>query len=204
MRRLRSLSVSILACAHASAASPVFPKRGDALPVFVPAGMTVETSVSGDLNGDGTIDVAVVIRGDESRYLLVAVREGKGLRRVGLGEVDAYPLGDASLSVKKGVLLFEDLTGGTSAFSSTYRYRYEAATDRMRLIGDDVTFYSRTNQHDKTAVSTNRLTGTRITRVGKLRKDAYLDLKPVTSRVGTTPLYLETAPTPEATIGIGG
>ena len=204
MRRLLSLPLLIVACANASAAGPEFPKRGDALPVFVPAGMTVETRLAADLNNDGAMDVAAVIRGDDARYLLVAVREGKGLRRVGLGEIDAYPLGDASLSVKKGVLLFEDLTGGTSAFSSTYRYRYEAATDRMRLIGDDVTFYSRTNQHDKTAVSTNRLTGSRITRISKLAKESYVERKPVTSRVGTAPLYLETAPTPEATIGIGG
>jgi len=191
-------------CVAAHAASPAFPTRADALPVFVPKGMQVETQLEADLNGDGSEDVAAIIRGEDERYLLVAVREGKGLRRVGLGELDAYPLGDASLKAPKGVLVIEDLTGGTSAVSSRYRYRYEAATDRMRLIGDDVTYYSRTNQHDAIEISTNRLTGTRITKIRKLVKGDYVDQKPKQSKVAIKKFYIENAPVAEMTLGIGG
>jgi hypothetical protein len=193
MRVLSTSVMTIVLVATAHAAAPTFPMRGDALPVFVPKGMDVEVQLAADFNLDGKPDVAAVIRGEDERYLLVALREGKGLRRVGLAELDAYPLGSAGLSAPKGVLVIEDLTGGTSAASSLYRYRYDAAIDRMRLIGDDVMYYSRTNQHGSIKISTNRLTGKRISTESKLGKDAYIPQKPKTSQVATAPLYMESA-----------
>ncbi|KFN41149.1 hypothetical protein [Arenimonas oryziterrae] len=205
---MRLATVVLMSVAALAVAAPVaaveFPKRADALPVFVPAGMTIETQLEADLNKDGIADTAAVIRGEDVRYLLVAVREGKGLRRVGLGEIDAYPLGNATLTAPKGVLLIEDLTGGTSAVFSKYRYRYDAASDRMQLIGDDVTYYSRTNQHDAIEISTNRVTGARITQVRKLTGENYVPQKPKQTKVKVQKLYLETAPVAEDTLGIGG
>ena len=147
----------------------------------------------------------MVVRNDDERWLLVAVGEGKGLRRIGLGELDPYPLGDASLEAKKGVLLITDLTGGTTAIQSTYRYRYEAATGRMQLIGDDASLYSRTNSHGGIEVSTNRLTGVRITQTSEPdeAKGEYRFSKEQRSTVPKDKLYLETAPKPEDTVGIG-
>ena len=145
----------VLRSGTAQAALPTLPERADALPLFVPKGFEVETQLTADFNKDGKDDVAAVVKGEDERYLVVALGEGKGLHRIGLGELQPYSLGDAQLSAKKGVLVVEDLTGGTTAVSSLYRYRYEAATDRMQLIGDDVELYSRTNQHDSTKISTN-------------------------------------------------
>ena len=122
--------------------------------------------------------------------------------------MDPYPLGAASLSVtKKGVLVVEDLTGGTSAISSLYRFRYDKAAHRMRLIGDDVTYYSRTNSHDQLNISTNRLTGLRLRQVGVLNEgdgDEAYHMQPETREtVPTTPVWMEDAPPPDVTLGLG-
>src|SRR6476659_6600902 len=180
------------------AAKPDLPLMADAPPRFVPEGWRLETQLDADFNGDFQADVAMVIRNDDERWLLVALGDGKGLNRVGLGELDPYPLGDASLEEKKGVLLITDLTGGTTAIQSTYRYRYEAATGRMQLIGDDAELYSRTNQHGGIKVSTNRLTSARLTQNGEHRFS-----KEKRTVVPKDKLYLETAPSPEDTVELG-
>jgi len=185
------------------AAAPSLPERADALPLFVPKGFAVEAQVTADFNKDGKDDVAAVVKGEDERYLLVALGEGKGLHRIGLGELEPYSLGEAQLSAPKGVLVVEDLTGGTSAISSLYRYRYEAATDRMQLIGDDVELYSRTNQHDSTKISTNRLTGDRTTTVNKLTDTDYRPMKPKHSKVKVEKFYIENAPDASKTLGWG-
>ena len=194
-----------LCFAPSLAAKPDLPLLADAPPRFVPEGWRLETQLDADFNGDFQADVAMVIRNDDERWLLVALGEGKGLKRIGLGELDPYPLGDASLEEKKGVLLITDLTGGTTAIQSTYRYRYEAATGRMQLIGDDASLYSRTNSHGGIEVSTNRLTGVRITQTSEPdeEKGEYRFSKEKRSTVPKDKLYLETAPKPEDTVGMG-
>jgi hypothetical protein len=204
MRQEISALVLLLLSAGAQAALPSLPERADALPLFVAKGFAVETQLTADFNKDGRDDVAAVVKGEDERYLVVALGEGKGLHRIGLGELQPYALGDAALSAPKGVLVVEDLTGGTTAVSSLYRYRYEAATDRMQLIGDDVELYSRTNEHDSIEISTNRLTGDRVTTVNKLTDAGdYRPMKPKRSKVKVEKLYIETAPDPETTVGFG-
>ena len=177
---------------------------------FVGEGVSQETVLSGDFNADGETDNAIVARTEDRRVLLVLLGQKKGgFRRIGIGELDPYPLGQAQLSAPKGVLVIEDLTGGTTAITSTYRYRYDKATDRMRLIGDDVSLYSRTWQHGTTTISTNRLNGKRITTVndlvGEPGENAELGPDQVThSTVPTEPkFYLDDAPTPDTTLGFG-
>ena len=191
-----------LCIAPTVAAKPELPLLADAPPRFVPEGWRLETQLDADFNGDFQADVAMVIRNDDERWLLVALGEGKGLKRIGLGELDPYPLGDASLEEKKGVLLITDLTGGTTAIQSTYRYRYEAASGRMQLIGDDAELYSRTNSHGGISVSTNRLTGVRITQTSTIDEpDGERRFsKEQRSTVSKDKLYLETAPSPEDTV----
>ncbi len=194
-----------IAPAVAAPAPAGIPARADAPPRFVPEGWRLETQLEADFDADGKQDIAMVVRNDDERWLLVAVGEGKGLRRIGLGELDPYPLGDASLEAKKGVLLITDLTGGTTAIQSTYRYRYEKASGRMQLIGDDVELYSRTNSHGGISVSTNRLTGDRVSQKNSIDEPdgERRFLKEEKSKVPMAKLYLETAPQPEDTIGFG-
>ena len=172
----------------------------------LPPGMELEKRLDADLNADGLTDIAFVARNDESRVLGVLfgfVEEmDMGHSPAGKTALAADPLGPVSLSAPKGVLVVEDLTGGTTAISSTYRYRYEAKSKRMRLIGDDVKLYSRTNAHGWQEISTNRLTGLQIRRSADL-DDAgeYVDKPETRGKVPTTPLYIDDAPAPETTLG---
>jgi hypothetical protein len=71
----------------------------------------------------------------------------------------------------------------------------------MQLIGDDVTQYSRTNQHDSFKVSTNRLTGTSISQLSKLKDDGYEDQPQVVKKVSTKAIYMEDTPNPCIALG---
>lgn len=177
-------------------------------------GGEVESRLDADFNGDGKVDAAAVMRDDEHEARSLQVVIGY-VDEVGFGHdpidgvaLDPYPLGNASLRLKDGVLIVEDLAGGTTAIASTYRYRYEPGEHRMRLIGDDVSHYSRTNNHDALEISTNRLTGLRIRQVMKRLEepaadDAAYDPQPETREtVPTTPIYMAEAPSPEETLGL--
>lgn len=172
----------------------------------LPPGMELEKRLDADLNGDRLTDIVFVARNDESRALCVLFgfveAMDMGHSPAGKTELAADALGPVSLSAPKGVLVVDDLTGGTTAISSTYRYRYDAKSKRMRLIGDDVKLYSRTNAHGWQEISTNRLTGLQIRRSADLDDTGEYVEKPETrGKVPTTPLYLEDAPAPETTLG---
>ena len=126
-------------------------------------GEEIESRTDGDLNGDGDIDTAWIVRGEDSRSLHVsfAVRGEYDLSHDPAGSValDPFPLGPAEMAVSKGVLVVKDLTGGTTATAITYRYRGEKTQPRMKLIGLDATLYSRTYAHDGAGMSWNLLTG---------------------------------------------
>ena len=123
-----------------------------AAPAFEPelrSGETLEARVDGDLDGDGTADTAWLTSSEDKRELVVHLTDGATEALT----LETTPLGPGELSIDKGVLLFEDLTGGTTAIESKRRYRYDKNQIRMRLIGYDATLYSRTQQHDGFEVS---------------------------------------------------
>ena len=171
----------------------------------------IETRINADFNGDGDLDTAAVMRDDdaETRRLVVALAYRNevdfGYQPIDEMAMDPYPLGEATLSVTKNVLVVEDLAGGTSAIASTYRFRYDPEEHRMRLIGDDVQHYSRTNRHDSLKISTNRLTGLRIRSRDRLTDAGdYAPEPEIREKVGTTPIYMAEAPDPAVTLGLGG
>lgn len=171
-------------------------------------GEELETRVDGDLNGDGEIDVAFVSRKDDDRklHVMLAFRGeyDMGHDPAGVATLDSYPLGEAALSVRKGVLMVEDLTGGTSATSSTYRYRWDPAAKRMRLIGIDAKFYSRTNQHGWNSVSWNLLTGDYVEESAELRgageNASYAAPIAKRSKRAIKPRFMEDAPGGESLV----
>ena len=171
---------------------------------------TVEVRVDGDLNGDGETDTAFVENGNDSRrlHVLLAYRTETDLGHdpAGSHDLDSSALGPAQLSVVKGVLVVKDLTGGTSAIEATYRYRWDAAAKKMRLIGLDASSYSRTFQHDTHEISWNLLTGDFVSRYMKLKPEgskgdeAYFDPVERKRKRPSRPLYLDSTPDPDALI----
>ena len=111
-----------------------------------------------------------MVRGEDLRYarVMLAYRSEVdfGHQPVGELELDASPLGPAALSIRNGVLVIEDLTGGTTATATTYRYRYDQPHHQMRLIGIDAERYSRTSSHDIIKVSWNLLNGDHVVERG--------------------------------------
>lgn len=169
-----------------------------ALEPTIQAGEQIESRLDADLNGDGRADLAYIVATDEWRELRVAV--------AGRNEVEALDLsidaiGPGTLAMDGGVLTFADLTGGTTAYSSTRRFRYDGTRNRMRLIGMDVTLYSRTFAHDGYEGSWNLVTGEgkghelRLTDGSGER--AYDKARQHSFRRRARPIWLADAPDPE-------
>jgi len=179
-----------------------------ALLAQLPAGSSLETRLDADIDGDGIADVAFVGGNEETRWLVVQFgRKGGGFEAASVRRDLDHPLGPASLSVRKGVLLVEDLTGGTTATATTYRYRFDPATKRMRLIGLDAERYSRTNSHDSLKISWNLLTGAHEMVRGILNENpnsdddaAYRYTKPERTPRKSLPVYMEDTPNPDELI----
>lgn len=172
---------------------------------YLDKGMTIETRLDADLDRDGDIDTVLVGRGEDRRMLVVvrADSEETFFDRTALPPLalDPYPLGSTALSAANGVLRVEELSGGTTADNTVYRFRMmPGAEPRLRLIGIDVKRYSRTNAHDAFEVSWNLLTGDFITR--KLPLDtsggpaAYRPAIERRSKRASPPLYSDTTPDP--------
>ncbi|MEH6421672.1 hypothetical protein [Pseudomonas sp. CGJS7] len=182
------------------------PLTTEAAAAMLDGGLTLEQRKDGDFDGDGETDTVIVGRSDDRRVLmaLLAYRSevDLGHQPVGTLELDAYPLGGASISMRKGVLVIEDLTGGTTATQTTYRYRYEPKTQRMRLIGLDAQNYSRTNSHGTLKLSWNLLTGDRVIERGEPNvsgkgDEAIVYAPAKRDKRASKPLYMETTPNPD-------
>lgn len=199
----------VAAAAPCVAADRIQPARMETedLASYMPDGADIETRLDEDVTGDGLRDLVFVARNEEVRVLKVMVSYAgefdMGYEPVGEMRMGDAPLGAASLSVKKGVLIVEDLDGGTSAIQSLYRFRFDGKVNRMRLIGDDVSLYSRTNAHDSTSISTNRLTGVQLVKHSVVGADGYTDQPEQKKKVSTAPVWMEDAPLPAKTLGWG-
>jgi len=171
----------------------------------LPAGSEMEARLDADIDGDGIADVAFVGGIEDTRWLVVRMgRRGGGFEPDSIDRNLDHPLGPASLAVKKHVLLVDDLTGGTTATATTYRYRWDQAAKRMRLIGLDAERYSRTNSHDSLKISWNLLTGAHEVVRGMLNEHpqgdddaAYRYTKPDRTVQKSNPVYLEDTPNPD-------
>jgi len=167
-------------------------------------GTELEARVDGDLNGDGVDDIAYVAGDEDSRALTVLLSVRHEVDFEFAPEVlllEPTMLGPGSLSIDGNVLRFEDLTGGTTAVSSTRRLRYDGARKRMRLIGLDAALYSRTHAHDGFEVSWNLLNGDTVTRVLRLDdgggEEAYRPARERRFKRRIRAQFLSDAPDPE-------
>ena len=137
-----------------------WPAGAAALEPLLKSGEELDGRIDADFNGDGLKDIAYVTRSEDNRNLVVSVADNA----TEYLPLETTPLGSGELSFANGVLVFDDLTGGTTAYATTRRYRFDQANIRMRLIGFDTTLYSRTYAHDGFELSWNLITGRLITR----------------------------------------
>lgn len=185
---LRHLAVCalVLAVPRAVASQPLsraeVPSRAASLSAFVPVGWQIEGEASGDLDRDGRLDAAVTLleHGPSSavenvrrRALLVLLREAGGdWRRVALAErllqcpscggaLYGVTEAPARVSIANGVLVVTQEHGSRNVVEQVFRFRYEKKTDRLWLIGFDVSDRDRA-----TGVlvrqSTNLVTGRKV------------------------------------------
>ncbi|KTE25339.1 MULTISPECIES: hypothetical protein [unclassified Sphingopyxis] len=205
------LAAAMLLCGSAHAAEPspltmkIPPITDEQLHAGLEMGQEIEARVDGDLNGDGDPDTVYVVASPDERTVnvVLSVRSEfeAGQTLGGTFKLQPDRLGGAALSIKKGVLVIEDLTGGTTALSTTYRYRIAKGQPRMQLIGMDVTLYSRTWAHDGDEMSWNVLTGDTVTSLLKVRgsgEDAsYETLYTRKFKRPARTIYMDDTPEPE-------
>lgn len=186
---------------------------------FVPRGWKIETSegeITGDLNKDAVADKVLRLVEDKpteaadgtfnerSRALVILFgKAGGGFTRAAVATrllgctLCAGMLGDPeggniSIEIKNGVLNVNQLSGSREATDLTQRFRYDAASKRFLLIGEDVEDYDRA-AGGGTNTSTNYLTGVRITKkTGPLRKNGDSPLlSNKTTHINVKPRFIE-------------
>ena len=172
------------------------PAMGRAASDFVPKGWKVETDdgeVTGDLNKDGMPDKVLrlvedmPIEGADGTYntryralVILFARPDGGYARASVAakvlscSLCAGMLGDPEggniqIEIKNGMLNVNQLSGSREATDFTQHFRYAAALRRFVLIGEDVSNFDRL-EGSGTSVSTNYLTGVRITKTTKVLK----------------------------------
>ena len=77
--------------------------------------------------------------------------------------------GNITIEIKGGVLNVLQLSGAREATDLTQRFRYDAASGRLQLIGQDVENYDRA-EGNSDSVSTNYITGLRVSKKSKVVK----------------------------------
>lgn len=173
------------------------PTEGRAAKDFVPKGWKVEGDEgekTGDLNKDGVPDKVLRLVEDlpiegkdgtyNTRYRALVIlfgHPGGGFRRAAVATkllgctLCAGVLGDPEggniqVEIKNGVLNVNQLSGSREATDLTQRFRYDPASTRFLLIGQDMNEYDRL-EGGGTSASTNYLTGVRITKKTKARRE---------------------------------
>lgn len=199
---LAAMAMAAVGATSASARTPLPVMSENEVRAELGPGQVLEARVDGDLNGDGDIDTAFIVASDDRRdvHVFLAARSEVDFyrERAGSFTLPSDPLGAASLTIRNGILVIEDLTGGTSALSATYRFRADKAMPQMRLIGLDAKSYSRTWAHDGAEISWNLLTGdviaAQLKLVGSGEDATYEKSGARRSRRPVAPVYMEDTP----------
>lgn len=199
-----SLLLSLLAVTAFAKPLEGVPSSGATAADFAPKGWVVESSLEGDLNGDKTPDLVVVLiqegDGDRSRALLWLHGAAKGFTLVdsNVGLVACFSClgmkgGDAKpeLEIKKKVLVVTQWGGSRESYGAVHRFRLEKGV--VRLIGVDHSEMD-TMTGASTTTSENLLTGTTI--VEKMPPQVDENDKPITAKPKKTTTKKKPAPLP--------
>ncbi len=128
--------------------------------------------------------------------LILTAAEGGRLRRAALAMkllVPVVPQYIFDLSVKNGVLVVHQNYGMTDVADLTHRFRYDAASGRLLLIGRDVFNYHRPQgpRWPAVKVSENYLTGVRLTTEERWRGERQLKSAERREQIGRARVSLE-------------
>ncbi|MBC3916115.1 hypothetical protein H8L32_01335 [Undibacterium sp. CY18W] len=188
------------------------PATAPALRDFVPRGWTVESQVSGDLNGDGQADIAAVVVenkaaadanntfNDRQRGLIVVLAGAKGYSLLGSNDKLLQCLGcggvkdGVNVTIKNGVLVVSQYSGSREYSIYTWRFRLDAASQRLQMIGIDEENTDGMVGKGST-VSTNLLTGQQISETYQYdqNRDRKVVLSSKKSKTAKTTTLLEDA-----------
>ena len=176
---------------------------------FAPAGWKIEEQVTGDLNGDSLPDYVLKLVEDKppkdaddmpterGRALVIALAEKDGtLKRAGVADklLQCTRCGGAfygvvetptNVTIEKGVIVVEQDHGSRNLTNTTYRFRFDPATQRFMLIGFDLADADRLTA-SVVSESSNYLTNSRVvtrskgdrdvkTKYGLSKKKFYLE-----------------------------
>ncbi len=192
--------IVIFAAVHASAQEAgvidvsKVPATAANLKGFVPAGWKLEERIDGDLNDDGIADHALKLIEDkpamakdetmnERGRALVIVFEDKDGKFRNAAVADKllqcascggafYGVGEAPANIKiqKGVIVVEQDHGSRWVTDVTFRFRFDEQPNMFILIGFDYSSNDRA-AGGGASESTNYLTGKRVTKKSKGKKD---------------------------------
>lgn len=171
----------------------LIPLQASEITKFVPRGWMIEKRLSADLNGDNLSDYVLELvekkpakdsNGDateRARALVVALHNQDGtLSRAAVatrllqctrcgGAFYGVVESPANVSIERGVIIVGQEHGSRDVTRTTYRFRYDAETQRFILIGFDYADADRLTGNDSSE-STNYLTGMRKVSRGKSEK----------------------------------
>ena len=160
------------------------PREAARVEDFVPREWTIHHRAVGDLNGDYTSDVALILfplsltttpnllvdHPQPALVIALATEQGRW-RLAGVNNrliwADDSGFAPLRLEIKKGVVVVHeerqsDISENTLDYAYTYRFRYDPPADRFILIGEDNQNTHRDAVEDGIRVSDNYLTGQRV------------------------------------------
>jgi hypothetical protein len=181
LMRLSLLLIVLLGWAGQAGADgfPVkdLPPAGKSLADFVHKGWAVEDQANGDLNGDGVSDLAAILvqvkrdsEEDELQRALIVVLGRDKEKFIPAGTNDKFlqckgccgVKEGVGISIKKGVIVVEQMSGSREFANETWRFRYHPETQRFVMIGKDIETGDGM-RGTGTIASFNYLTGRKIT-----------------------------------------
>lgn len=191
------------------------PAEGSAAKDFVPAGWQIESQLGADLNADGRGDIVLkliqpmpakvsedeFVNRHRALVLLLKTPQGK-FKRAAVADRLLQCTGcggafygvmpaPADLTVEKGVLILRQDHGSRNVSSQTFRFRYDARTQKFPLIGFDRVDYDRLTGVTLEE-SSNFLTGAKIVTTIQPNEKTGKETKKVTKlKIPKTALSIE-------------
>lgn len=191
------------------------PLEASRIEEFAPRGWKIHLQASGDLNGDGRPDVALILfdkslddapqmsseNPQPSLVIALATEDGRWHRAAINSKLivsDDSGFAPLRLQINKGVVILRQelqstISANTLDYAYTYRFRYDSAADRFLLIGEDNANTHRGAVEDGIRVTDNYLTGERVISIMHAARGKYAGETNTPRRIEKKNIFLEEA-----------